>query len=176
MGRPGHKAGAILKPLVKLGREAGDCWTWLGSHSADGVPTKTYIGQTMPARRWMWMQMFGPIPDGLVVTTMPTCGNKACINPHHLRCTFQADANRSGDATIILSPADVQEIRRAKKDKGPNTARVLAERIGCSTGAIRDVWSGRSWSAKRAPNHGPNRQSPTGSFAPDATANPPPAP
>ena len=146
----GHAPGAVLKPLVKLGRTPADCWTWLANHDANGVPTKQFAGKHMPARRWMWAQLFGPIPDGLVVTT--NCGNKACVNPHHLRACFQAEANRTGCNTHLL-PGDVIEIRAARK-KGLNSARVLAEHYGVSERAIYDVWSRRSWSRPR-PNYGP---------------------
>lgn len=148
----GHVPGAVLKPLVKLGRSPGDCWTWLGNTDPAGVAIKQFAGKSMPARRWMWMQLFGPIPDGFIVTT--TCGDKACVNPHHLRACFQAEANRNGANTHLL-PADVIEIRKAKK-KGLNSARVLADHYGVSERAIYDVWSRRSWSKPR-PNYGPNR-------------------
>lgn len=154
MPRNGHPPGAVLKPLVALGKSPGDCWHWLGSHSDEGVPTKTFNGQQMPARRWLWMQLFGPIPDGLVVTTMQNCGDKGCVNPHHFRACFQAEANRAGVQTLLM-PADVAELRAARK-KGLNSARVLAEHYGVSERAIHDVWARRSWSKPR-PNHGPNR-------------------
>lgn len=173
MAKNGHQPGAILKPLIAFGKTPDDCWRWLGNHDDGGVPTKQYLGQHMPARRWLWIQLFGPIPEGLVITTMPACGNKACMNPQHFRACFQAEANRAGVGSV-LTPADVIEIRRASKDKGPNTARVLSERIGCSQQAIRDIWRRRSWSRPK-PNHGPRKQSPTSSPALVATTSPPPS-
>ena len=170
MADGGHKPGAILKPLVAFGRTPEDCWRWLGNHDETGVPTKTYLGKHMPARRWLWIQLFGPIPEGLVVTTMPVCGNKACMNPWHFRACHQADANRAGVGTVFL-PADVVEIKRAKKHRTPCTARILAERYGCSVIAIRDIWSGRTWRSRKAPNFGP--RSKTGGPAPEACAHPP---
>jgi hypothetical protein len=171
MADGGHKPGAILKPLVAFGKTPDECWRWLGNHDANGVPTKTYLGQHMPARRWLWMQLFGPIPAGLIVSTMPVCGNKACMNPWHFRACHQADANRAGVGTVFL-PADVIEIRRAGKDKGLNTARVLSERMGCSAQAIRDVWRGRSW-GRAKPNHGPRQKSPDRQLCTGATASTP---
>lgn len=158
MGDRGHLPGMILKALIRLPSDPNDCWIWLGNISPEGVPTKQYLGKHMPARRWLWLQLFGPIPDGLVVTTMPTCGNKACMNPYHFRACHQADANRNGIGAIF-TPADVVEIKRAGKDKTPCTAQILAEKYGCSTIAIRDIWSGRTWSRRKALNHGPNRLS-----------------
>jgi hypothetical protein len=145
-----HAPGSTLKALVKLGRRPDDCWQWLGKVSeATGQPQKQLNGQNMPARRWMWMQLFGPIPPGLVVTS--TCGNKTCTNPHHLRACFQAEANR-GAAGATLLPADVVEIRKAERTA--NNARHYADRYGVTVGTIRDVWARRSWTRARA-NNGP---------------------
>jgi hypothetical protein len=62
---------------------------------------KTIDGKTMPARRWAWMQFFGPITPGFVITN--TCQNKACVNPWHLRMCTQAEANRGSVQTILLA-------------------------------------------------------------------------
>lgn len=150
-----HEPGSVLKPLVKLGKRPDDCWDWLGFVTDKGVATKQTGPRHVPARRWMWQQLFGPIPDGLVVTT--TCGSKVCCNPHHLRCCFQADANRLG-AGVTLLASDVAEIRKAGKERSPNMAKQLAERYGVSPGTIRDVWNRRSWNARKAPNRGPNQR------------------
>lgn len=145
-----HAPGSTLKPLVKLPRDPLACWEWLGTRNAQGVAHKQINGECWPARRWMWSQLFGPIPAGLVVTT--TCGNLGCVNPHHLRCCFQAEANRAGPGATLL-PSDVQEIRAAGKQRTPRLAVQLAERYGVTPETIRDVWARRSWRASR-PNHG----------------------
>lgn len=139
-------AGQVIKPLVKLGRRADDCWEWLGPKGSAGHGKKTFNGKDVPAHRWLWMQLFGPIPDGLVVYT--TCESKACINPHHLACGLMADACRQSVQTKLL-PGDVVEIRAAKADAGPNTARVLGDRFGVSAQLIRDIWRGGAWSRAR---------------------------
>lgn len=147
----GHPVGAVLKALVKIGRRADDCWDWLGVVNTNGQPQKQLGGKQLPARRWLWGQLFGPVPDGLVVTN--TCGKLTCCNPAHLRCCFQAEANRAG-AGVVLLPGDVAEIRAAAKTKHPNTAVLLAERYGVTPSTIRDVWRRRSWKRPK-PNYGP---------------------
>lgn len=142
----GSRAGSTLKQMVRLPKDPAQCWEWLGAVDSLGAACKEFNGRQMVARRWMWAQLFGAIPDGLVITT--TCGNKTCTNPHHLRLCTQAGANRSGVGALLV-PDEVTEIRRAKKDKGLNTARLLAERYGCSTTTIHDIWSGRSWGKPR---------------------------
>lgn len=138
----GVQPGSTIKQMVKLPKSPGDCWIWLGAVDSLGAASKEFNGRQLVARRWMWGQLFGIIPDGLVITT--TCGNKTCTNPHHLRMCTQAAANRNGPGPLLL-PDEVTEIRRAKKDKGLNTARLLSERYGCSTTTIHDIWTGRSW-------------------------------
>lgn len=146
-------AGQVIKPLVKLGKRADDCWEWLGPKCSAGHGKKTFNGRDVLAHRWMWEQLFGPIPDGLVVFT--TCENKGCINPHHFACGTQAQACRQSVQTKLL-PADVTEIKAAKADAGPNTARVLADRYDVSPQLIRDIWRGGAWSRARK-FHGPKK-------------------
>jgi len=146
------RAGQTIKPLVRLGRTADACWTFLGPLTKDGHPKKTYCGVEMRAQRWMWEQLFGPIPPGHVIFN--SCHAKDCCNPHHLRCGMQADANRHSVQTLLMSN-DVFDIQRAKDGAGPQTARELASRFGCSTQTVRDIWRGRSWKRRKAPNYGP---------------------
>lgn len=154
--------GTTLKPLVRLPKDPNDCWTWLGAIDR-GVAKKCVHGQMTTARRWIWTTLFGPIPDGIEITT--SCGEQSCTNPHHLRACTHAEATREGTAATLL-PADVADIRRAGKDRGPNTSRVLADRYGVTTQTIRAVWDGSRWSRRK--------RSPTRSPAQVATAPPPP--
>jgi hypothetical protein len=153
-GTTGHPPGTVLKPLVKLGRTPDDCYEWLGALNTNGVAQKRLGDRTYTARRWMWQQLFGPIPDGLVVTT--TCGSLTCCNPHHLRCCFQADANRAGPGVTLL-PGDVAKIRAAAKTRNSHTASQLAARYGVTPNTIRDVWNRKSWRRAKL-NHGPHRR------------------
>jgi len=106
---------------VKLGRSPEACWTWLGPTTEDGHGKLTFCGRDEVAHRWLWEQLFGPLPKGWVVYS--TCESKGCINPHHLAAGLQADANRSSVQTKLL-PSDVAEIKAAKETAGPNTARM----------------------------------------------------
>jgi hypothetical protein len=144
-------AGQVLKPQVKLGKRPDDCWNWMGPRTNGGYGKKRFGGRDVMAHRWMWEQLFGPIPDGLVVYT--TCDTRGCVNPHHLACGTQAEANRNAITTKLL-PADVSDIRAAKADAGPNTARVLAARYDVTPATIHDIWAQRSWGRgrKRRPN------------------------
>lgn len=141
------RLGQTLKPLVKLGSTPDACWTWLGSCRKDnGVAFKQFAGRLVPARRWIWEQLFGPIPDGHVIGQ--ECGNNGCINPHHLKkYGSMADALRAG-ASATLTPGDVTEIRALK---GQSRAEAVAGKYGVSVATVRDVWRGTTWRSK--PKH-----------------------
>lgn len=139
-----------MKPLVQLGRQPDDCWRWLGPVDAAGYGRKTFGGRDVLAHRWIWMQLFGPIPDGLVVSNR--CGTIGCLNPHHLQCVTQAEACRNG-ANATLTPSDVREIRNAQP-RSTVTAEILAERFGVTRSLVFDIWGRRAW-AKAKPFHGP---------------------
>lgn len=147
--------GQVLKPMVQLGRKPDDCWTWLGPKTANGHGLKTFHGQTVMAHRWLWEQLFGPIAKGMVVYA--TCATKGCVNPHHLACGFQSEANRQSVQTKLL-PSDIAAIRAAKAEAGPNTARVLAERYDITPGHVREIWTGRVWGRSKR-NSGPRMPS-----------------
>lgn len=151
-----HALGTTIKTLFKLGRTPDDCWTWLGTVNNEGYGHKTVGKRVIPIRRWMWMTLFGCVPEGLVVTN--TCGLPNCCNPHHLRCVFQAQASRAG-ANCVLLPADVAEIREAGRkvrtaaDRRWGSVQELAKRLGDKHGVdpttIFDVWAGKSWKRPR---------------------------
>lgn len=147
-------AGQTLMPLVKLGKRADDCWDWLGPKTPAGHGKKTYCGRDVFAHRWIWEILFGPIPEGLVVYA--TCGTKGCVNPAHLACGYIADANRNAVTTKLL-PADIVEIRAAKKTATHATATILADRYGVSLSTIKEIWRGEVWGRKK-PHRPPNKR------------------
>ncbi len=56
------------------------CWIWVGSYRSD-VPVGTYKNQTINAKRLVWINYYGEEPHGQI---RDTCGNKKCVNPHHM--------------------------------------------------------------------------------------------
>jgi hypothetical protein len=138
----GHAPGSTLRALVRLGRTPDACWEWLGKIDENGYAIKQFDGKPITARRWMWQQLFGPVPLGLIVSS--TCGSKTCTNPFHLRLCTQADACQSGIGTI-LTHGDVVEIRKNKGHGGDQMAKILAERLGISAATVRDIWRRSSW-------------------------------
>lgn len=140
--------GGTLVPLVKLGKRPEDCWRWLGPVSASGYGNKTFNGKSVNAKRWLWMQLFGPLPAELVVSSR--CGDELCMNPHHFVAQTQGQANRAG-ASAQLLPGDVVEIRRErpKQDMPHGNKSLLAERLASryrvSRSTVFDIWGLKSW-------------------------------
>lgn len=145
----GHLPGSTIKPQVKLPKDPAGCWEWLGHvDEKTGYGRKQWHGRTFLAHRWIWMQLFGPIPDGVPLHN--TCGNNACVSPHHWGVSTQADINRDAVRTI-LTAGDVVEIKRIPKaERKTRSQRVLlagrfASQFGCSKQLIYDIWAGRAW-------------------------------
>jgi len=144
-----HIAGTTIKPMVRLPKEPGACWEWLGSVDAAGYARKQHRRRSLTAARWMWETLWGALPEAIVITT--TCGSRTCCNPAHLRACPLPEAQRNGDMAVLL-PADVIEIRRARKAKTMHTAQHLAERFGVHPQAIRAIWKGQTWRACSKPS------------------------
>lgn len=136
-----HEPGAVLKQLVKLPKNPAACWEWIGHVNANGLPTKQANGKPIAAKRWIWSQLFGDPPPGLEV--FGTCGTITCVNPYHLQCGCPHDRVQNGPLAN-LTPGDVLEIKRAK-NAGVYEKTALAMKLGTTTKALQDIWSGRLW-------------------------------
>lgn len=136
--------GTTIKPLVRLPSNPADCWVWLGGGTGNGlVPSKRFQGRSMPARKWLWEMLFGPLADWLTVAMV--CGNEGCVSPYHMRAVTTTELVRGSCAAKLL-PADVAEIKRAGKTaRGPGVECALAARFGVHCNTIYDIWAGRSW-------------------------------
>ena len=140
-GQPvGLEPGMPIKPQVQLPKNPDDCWTWIGSFTSNGTPTKTHNGRDMIAHRWLWAQLFGPIKPGYALGH--TCGNSQCVSPHHCKVMTQAECNRAGNGTILVK-GDLQDIREAI-DNGVSLNRI-ARKLGVARSTISSAMTGKSW-------------------------------
>ena len=62
--------------------ETTGCHIWLGSKARWGYGTLRLNGKKIPAHRFAWEQIHGPVPLGLVLDHL--CRNTSCVNPEHL--------------------------------------------------------------------------------------------
>jgi hypothetical protein len=60
------------------------CWIWQGARSGNGYGhlKRKRSRSNIPAHRYMWEVMRGPIPNGLVVDHL--CRVPLCVNPQHM--------------------------------------------------------------------------------------------
>lgn len=149
----GQPPGAILRPLVRLGKSSDECWEWIGCKLENGYGKKTCNGRTVLAHRWLWSQLFGPIPDGLVIDHV--CQNRGCVNPQHLRVVTQAENVRSA-VTTLLTSGDVDEIRDLN-DAGWFADRI-AERFDVAPTTVKSILQGKSWRRRPRKFYGPNQR------------------
>lgn len=66
----------------KVDVEPAQCWQWTATTAGRYGQFVMDGGQRIPAHRYAWQALVGPITDGLVVDHL--CRNKLCVNPDHL--------------------------------------------------------------------------------------------
>lgn len=74
------------------------CWHWLAGISPQGYGRFAPNRRTIPAHRWAYESVNGPIPVGLVIDH--TCGTKWCVNPAHLEAVTTRENNRRAKTAI----------------------------------------------------------------------------
>ena len=129
--------GATLKPLLKLPKDPKGCWLWRGSFNTHGRPIKAVAARQVPAQRWLWQLLFGPIEKGFVIS--PSCGDPACVSPHHMRLMTQSEVQ--GDYSSPLTPGDLIDIRTLGNDGGVSHE-LLGPRFGVHPSTITRIANG----------------------------------
>ena len=71
-----------------------DCWPWWGAIGSNGYGTATSDGFRVPAHRFVYERLVGPIPEGLVLDHL--CRVRHCVNPRHLEPVANAENVRRG--------------------------------------------------------------------------------
>ena len=62
--------------------EANGCWIWAGGKTGWGYGGFSADSQYVPAHRYAYELIVGPIPVGLQLDHL--CRNRACVNPAHM--------------------------------------------------------------------------------------------
>lgn len=62
--------------------QLGPCWIWQGAKDGNGYGQFSFHDKLVPAHRWSYESIVGPIPDGLFLDHL--CRVPLCVNPAHL--------------------------------------------------------------------------------------------
>jgi hypothetical protein len=147
----GHNARGTEAGWLKEDRgHTTPCWIWQGGQSGSGYARARRDNRMVPLHRWHYEQEHGALRDGHEIDHL--CRVPLCVNPDHLEAVTRAENVRRSSATP-LTPADVQEIREARKqlmsgrcERVPAGARVaIAANYGVAVETIRNIWNGRTW-------------------------------
>lgn len=142
-----------------------DCWLWQGAvHYRTGYGSIKVHGHPMNTHRAMWIAMYGPLDDGMMVGQH--CDVHRCVRPSHLFAGTRADAMRNArlkgrlnwpmqdrrrgqfvgsvNGQSKLTEDNVREIR-AKYETGGWTMDELAKRFGVTRSNVYQVVHRKTW-------------------------------
>jgi hypothetical protein len=90
-------------PIAKNKPDLGRCWLWTGGTTPDGYGVFHYH-KSVRAHRWLYQQVFGPVPDGLVLDHF-ACDTPRCVRPTHMRPVTTRENVLRGDSASSLAAA-----------------------------------------------------------------------
>jgi hypothetical protein len=86
-----NRRGISIKKL-KLGVDTCVLWRWAIDKDGYGRFTRRNEVTGVPAHRWVWEQVRGPIPPGMELDH--TCRTRLCVNPRHLEVVTRTENNQ----------------------------------------------------------------------------------
>lgn len=140
--------------LDQVAKPGDECVLFKGASNGKGYGQLSVDGKLVYAHRYVLERFAGPAPaPGLMA--LHSCGNRACVNPDHLRWGTalenaydrEADGNTFRGEThprSILTRNTVRQIR-ALYQSGKWTQQQLADRFGVCQPTISRVCARRGW-------------------------------
>src|SRR5262245_10619657 len=144
----GQAAIELEKAIVYNG---ADCLTGAWGIRHDGYPVMRLDGKVRPVGKFICDRIYGPRPPGFDMAH--SCGNRACVNPVHLRWASRSDnqmdrvlhgtSNRGERfGRVKLTEQQVREIRALA---GLVSRTELARRYGTTQPNISLIISRKNW-------------------------------
>jgi hypothetical protein len=136
--------------------EEGECLIWTQCCNGNGHPSATINRKrSLSVRRWVYEQYIGS-PAGKHI--VPTCGNRKCVNPAHLKAVTSSEKNRLanwGTSAVTLSrqrtgrsgsPLTIEAVRamRAERAQGAKLSD-LSAKYGVHESRVSSICRGKSW-------------------------------
>jgi hypothetical protein len=149
MRNPVGRLGTPEQRFWRKVDKSGECWLWKAAKTRGYGAFGVTHGRVVPAHRFSWELVNGPIPVGMFVCHR--CDTPACVNPAHLFIGTNADnaadmaaKGRASKGTARwkakLTEEAVREIRKST-ERGVD----LARRFGVCAAQITAVRKGYEW-------------------------------
>lgn len=123
--------------------ELEPCWE-CSSHKGDakGYPRHNVNGTNTKMCRTIYSEMYGEIPDGLVVRHK--CDNPKCINPNHLEIGTRKDnADDRSMRGRNRTPLTKEQVVKIRKDTRPY--KLITKDYGIAASTISNIKSRFRW-------------------------------
>lgn len=133
----------------------GNCWIWTGAIEGSGYGNFSYRGKNMKASRIMWIETFGPIPDGLQV--LHKCDVRSCVRRDHLELGTpkknmeqreeRGRGNQQKGELCGKSTHTEEQVLKARElyQRGVTSYRAIGEMIGASTSTVAHWVTRKTW-------------------------------
>lgn len=93
---------AVIRFWAKVDKSGGPlaCWPWLGSLAGYGYGRIWHRGRHVPAHRFAYELLVGPIPEGMEIDHVKErgCTRRNCVNPAHLEPVTRRVNTLRGDS------------------------------------------------------------------------------